>query len=225
MGGKFIVLEGIDGAGTTTQARRLQERKGWGSPVYLEAEPSHGPVGQLIRKYLGKEMEPISPKAMELLFRADRLDHSINIIQPALEWNMHVICDRYYASTLAYQSAVYWQAHHAEAGYLGSTQHMMAKIMWDLHCDMSGKEEGQMLAEPDVTLLLGIDPSIATARVKARSEKKEIYDELELQKWIAKFYKIWLEDDRYTGDKRWISADQRIEVVTDLCWEVVRNIL
>ncbi len=104
MAGQLIAVEGIDGAGTTTQSRALFE---WltarGRDCVLTAEPSTGPVGRLLRGAL--RSEPILDEAaMALLFAADRLDHLTREIKPALDDDLTVITDRYLFSSLAYQS-------------------------------------------------------------------------------------------------------------------------
>ena len=83
--GRFIVLEGIDGAGTTSQTERLLV---WlashGLRVHRTAEPSGGPIGRLIRSLLSASATPLEPRAMALLFAADRRDHLQREIEPLL---------------------------------------------------------------------------------------------------------------------------------------------
>jgi len=113
--GRFIVLEGIDGAGTTTQARILEARiraEFPGRGVSVTAEPSGGPVGSLIRQVLrervvgttpGGERVPFDRRALALLFAADRLDHVACEVRPLVDAGWIVISDRYLLSSLAYQ--------------------------------------------------------------------------------------------------------------------------
>src|SRR4051794_5711725 len=100
--GKLIVLEGIDGAGTTTQAQRLG--KHFGARVHVTREPSDGAAGILIRQILRGEYHPYDHTALALLFAADRLDHLKREIEPQLQKGVHVISDRYVISSLVYQS-------------------------------------------------------------------------------------------------------------------------
>jgi len=104
--GAFICIEGIDGSGKTTQARRLVEKmrqKNYDT-VYT-TEPSSGKVGKLIRRCVLNRRRRV-PIALEaLLFAADRLDHLDTEVKPALEKGKVVVCDRYVYSTLAYQGA------------------------------------------------------------------------------------------------------------------------
>lgn len=110
--GLLIVLEGLDGAGTTTQGRLLVERlRAGGTPSRLTGEPSEGPVGALLREILRKRIdwgnagagERLATDALALLFAADRLDHLRREILPFLARGEHVVCDRYYLSSFAYQ--------------------------------------------------------------------------------------------------------------------------
>src|SRR5262249_12921185 len=105
----FIVLEGIDGSGTTTQLPRLQAHlEARGRPVHATREPSGGPVGRLLREILlGRHAlpdgAPADGLAMALLFAADRRDHLRREIEPALAAGEDVVSDRYLMSSLAYQ--------------------------------------------------------------------------------------------------------------------------
>ena len=112
--GKFIVFEGLDGSGTTTQSRLLKE---WfeneNQPVYLTHEPTEGPIGILIRLALAGRLcsatnnqtyQQVNESTLALFFAADRMDHLQNTIIPNLEKGINVICDRYYLSSFAYQS-------------------------------------------------------------------------------------------------------------------------
>lgn len=102
--GTFVVLEGIDGSGTTTQATRLaawlEQKK---ISVELTREPTSGPVGALIQQALQGEID-LDEKALALLFAADRIDHVSRVIEPTLAKGSWIVSDRYVLSSLAYQS-------------------------------------------------------------------------------------------------------------------------
>src|SRR5258706_9736911 len=115
-GGRLIVIEGLDGAGTTTQARRVCEH--FGATAHLTREPSDGPIGRLIREMLtgyhaiavafGGEAGhsgSISQGTFGLLFAADRLDHMQREVEPAMAAGATVVSDRWYHSSLPYQGA------------------------------------------------------------------------------------------------------------------------
>ncbi len=114
--GRFIVFEGLDGAGTTTQSRMLAERlQHKGRTVHLAHQPSDGHVGQLIRQILAGraataqadgKLGVVDERVMALLFAADRLDHLGSQIEPHLARGEDVILDRYIrASALIIQGA------------------------------------------------------------------------------------------------------------------------
>src|SRR5450755_2888527 len=110
--GRLVVLEGIDGAGTTTQAARLAARiKQAGTKARTTKEPSDGPVGTLIRHVLTGRIvgaKGLAPgwATMALLFAADRMDHVETEIEPFLAEGGVIVSDRYDASSLAYQSVM-----------------------------------------------------------------------------------------------------------------------
>ena len=105
MKGKFIVFEGIEGTGKTTQINRLNEfLQEKGVVTYLTKEPGGTPLGKHIRQILQNEItEAPSSMAEILLFLADRAHHVSNYIKPALERDEWVLCDRFEESTFAYQ--------------------------------------------------------------------------------------------------------------------------
>jgi dTMP kinase len=165
--GRFIVLEGIDGAGTTTQRERLAAwLSGLGYAVCQTAEPSAGPVGRLIRSLLAAQAEPFDPEAMALLFAADRRDHIAREIRPQLAQGAVVISDRYVLSSLSYQTAagvpreLVWQANHGGSG----------------------------LHEPDLTLFVQVPVAVAAERRAKRKSPQEIYDDLRVQERVAAAY-------------------------------------
>ena len=107
MRGTFVVFEGGDGVGKSTQADLLA---GWlaehGREVVRTFEPGDGPVNAQIRQILlSRSTENLGPRAEALLFAADKAQHVHAIVGPALERGAVVVCDRYVDSTLAYQGA------------------------------------------------------------------------------------------------------------------------
>ena len=111
--GKFIVLEGIDGSGTTTQSKAAAEwLRRQGVDVVETHEPTKGCIGTIIRKALKRRMpecegEELSPEFFALLFATDRMHHMKATVTPALESGQWVISDRCYLSSYAYQSIDY----------------------------------------------------------------------------------------------------------------------
>jgi len=105
--GLLFALEGIDGSGKSTQARLLAgalEKQG--RAVVRTQEPTDGPTGKELRRYLQGLTRHLSPAAELELFTADRREHVARLIQPALAAGKIVISDRYYYSSAAYQGAL-----------------------------------------------------------------------------------------------------------------------
>ena len=173
--GKFIVLEGLDGAGTTTQAARLAEvLRSRRVPVRLTREPSDGPIGTMIRQVLtGRIVLPAgrSPgwATMALLFAADRVDHVEADIEPFLATGGTVISDRYDASSLAYQSVVSGRASAETVDWIRTLN--------------------QKAMRPDLTIALDVTPEVAAARRESRGEPAQLYEQNEVQRALAFFYK------------------------------------
>jgi dTMP kinase len=104
---KFIVLEGLDGAGTTTQLRLLSERLSReGTPHLATFEPTDGQIGKMLRSILARDLRA-HPRTIALLYAADRSEHVHDPstgIESRVKKGHLVICDRYLFSSLAYQS-------------------------------------------------------------------------------------------------------------------------
>ena len=102
--GRFIVLEGLDGAGTTTQgallAARLLEHD---IPVELTKEPTDGVLGKIARSFTDGDLH-LEPETVALTFAADRIEHTV-VIRQLLDAGTWVVSDRYVASSLAYQTS------------------------------------------------------------------------------------------------------------------------
>lgn len=147
--GKFIALEGGEGAGKSTQARLLAEAlRARGQACVVTREPGGTPGAEAIRALLlGTEGEGWHPRAEALLFAAARSDHVERLIVPALERGDWVICDRFVDSSRAYQGG---------GGGLSDAE------VLDLHRIGSG---GLL---PDLTLLIEVAPEIVTQRLAAR---------------------------------------------------------
>lgn len=149
MSGRFIALEGGEGAGKSTQSRLLAEAlRAQGIDVITTREPGGTPGAEAIRTLLlANDAPDWGPRAEALLFAAARADHVATLIRPALERGAWVICDRYLDSSRAYQGG---------GGGLSDAD------LLDLHRIGS---EGLL---PDLTLLLTLDAAEAQTRLAAR---------------------------------------------------------
>jgi dTMP kinase len=147
--GKFIALEGGEGAGKSTQARMLVETlRARGIEVVATREPGGTPGAETIRALLlGLDGEGWNPRAEALLFAAARSDHIERLIRPALARGLWVVCDRFLDSSRAYQ---------------GGGSGLSDEDILDLHRIGS---EGLL---PDLTLLVEAPPAVVAARLAAR---------------------------------------------------------
>ncbi len=168
---RFIVLEGLDGAGTTTQAAKLQAHcTRRGTPSFLTNEPTSEPVGAFIRRLLtGKEKAPDGSAyrpgegVLGLLFAADRLAHS-RVIESRRDAGELVICDRYIFSSMAYQT-------------------LDPAVSADWVIDVN-----QGCAIPDLTILLSVPVEVCLQRLATRSGTPAVYETRALLETIAKNY-------------------------------------
>lgn len=207
--GIFLVLEGIDGSGTTTQAARiateLRARRD-ARRVHVTREPSTGPIGSLIRLALTGRLallEPTRAAALALLFAADRLDHVAHEITPHVDAGDVVISDRYDLSSLAYQSTTASEGASAPPG-AGAPPSMVAWI----------RELNRFARRPDATVVLDVSPDVAAARRAARGGDRELFDDEDLQRRLAEAY--LRAEDLVPGDRViHIDGDRGAAPVTD----------
>lgn len=159
---KFIVLEGLDGAGHTTQARRLTDYLNTeGYPSIFTHEPTNGEIGSLIRRTLAGEVS-IPPYALQLLFCADRDHHLSTEIEPRLFAGTNVISDRYIPSTLAYGAASFFRdRRYAQNGI----------DWWDFLMKANGS-----FRVPDLTMILDLSVDDCMRRIESRGGDKEIFE-------------------------------------------------
>ena len=173
--GRFIVLEGIDGAGTTTQCGLLAKRlRKDGVSVRTTREPSDGPVGTTIRQILAGRIVGAGGRApgwatMALLFAADRMDHVEAEIEPFVAQGGVIISDRYDASSLAYQSV--------SSGKGGEST-----VEWIRTLNKQARR-------PDITIVLDVPAEVAVTRREARGDAAQLYEQNELQRALCVFYK------------------------------------
>ena len=157
----FIVFEGIDGAGTSTQIKRIVESDP--EKYVATAEPTSGPTGKFLRRMLAGEFH-VDEKTNAYLFAADRCEHIFGKggVKELCESGKTVVSDRYFFSSLAYQSVS-----------CGLELPMLLNSTFPL---------------PEYLFFFEINPEISLKRVNARNENKEIYENLDAQKKIAALY-------------------------------------
>ena len=180
MTGRLIVIEGLDGAGTTTQVRRLVAHLGErGIAAHGTREPSDGPVGRLIREMLtgghAIEGQKLSQGTFGLLFAADRLDHLQREVEPKLAAGVTVVSDRWYHSSLAYQGT-------------GADRDWIAML-------------NARARRPDLTLFLQVRPEIAAQRRAAAKRKEELFEDLRMQQEVDAGYRATLAELTAVGER------------------------
>lgn len=196
--GLFISFEGIDGSGKSTQVTRLAEHlRGQGHDVVLTREPGGSQGAEEIRALvLQGDPDRWSAETETLLFTAARRDHLERLIHPALAAGKIVICDRFADSTRMYQ---------------GLSRGDLRKVVDQLHDLMIG-------VEPDLTILIDMDPTEGLKRAKGRQGTEERFEDFgeTLQKAMrAGFLKLAEEfSDRF----RIVDGGQNMDHVTaDIC--------
>jgi dTMP kinase len=173
--GKFVVLEGIDGSGTTTHVARLADRlRREKVLVRTTREPSDGPIGTLVRQVLSGRVIVPGGRApnwatMALLFAADRMDHVEAEIEPWINQGGVLISDRYDASSLAYQS-------------VSSGRGGVEAVEWI-------RALNKFCARPDLTIVLDVNFEEAARRRDQRGEPAQLYEQNEVQRALAVFYR------------------------------------
>lgn len=156
MSGKFIVFEGIDGSGKTTQINRLVKNlEVQGMKVHATKEPTDRPIGKMIRQVLNKELK-MSEKTMAAMFLADRLDHIQNEedgMLKLIEQGTTVVSDRYYLSSYAYHSA------HVPLDWVVAANSECAKLL-----------------RPDLIFFLDITPEASLERIRKSRAFLDLYE-------------------------------------------------
>ena len=201
--GRFIVFEGPEGAGKSTQIARLKARlESLGRRPLLTREPGGTQAGEAMRRVLLDPDLQIAPLAEFLLYSAARSQHVHEVIAPALAAGQDVISDRFTGASVAYQ---------------GYGRGLDLQLIFELNAKVTGG------LKPDRTLLLDLDPGRGLARAAARAAQDRLESAgLEFhQRTRAGF----LEQAR--TDPTWvvINADPDEETVADSVWRAVADLL
>jgi dTMP kinase len=202
--GTFVVFEGIDCSGTSTQAQLLTSNlRSEGRRVMLTSEPSHGPVGQLIRSYFSGRLgssftRSAQDKFFGCLFAADRLDHVFNPVDGLLKQilsGVDVVCTRYKFSSLAYNAETDEERDFVVAA-------------------------NSELPGPDVLIYLNCPIEVSLNRMHERITK-ETYekDKLKLQRALVNFER---DIGQFTGPKLVLDASSSREALASAVLSFVR---
>ena len=194
MRGFLIVVEGIDGAGKTTHARRLvrwlRER---GIQAHYTFEPTRGTIGRILEEMASKRRVDVRVEA--LLFAADRIDHLNRIIKPLLEMGYVVVSDRYVHSSIAYQSITVGDQRWVE-------------------------ELNRFAEKPDLVILLDVDPEIGLRRIKGRRAR---FERIEILKRVRRKYLELAEREGFKIINANRRVKEVFEEVKDLVKEFLRE--
>ena len=198
----FIVFEGIDGAGTSTQIKKLVEKNP--SKFIATAEPTSLSTGKFLRQMLAGEFS-VDEKTNAFLFAADRCEHIYGKggVKELTENGKIVVSDRYLFSSLAYQSVS-----------CGKEFPLFLNSKFPL---------------PQLLFYFEINPEISLARVNSRNERKEIYEKLDFQKKTAELYNSVIEDYEKTSAETGmkivrIDASKLIDEISDEIYSKVKEI-
>ncbi len=191
--GLFVAIEGIDGAGLTTQTKILADRiRSLGKEVLVTKEPTTGPIGQIIRKVLSGELKH-EPCMLALLFAADRAYHFSSEILPALLNGQIVISDRYVLSSMAYQG-------------------LYLPVSWI-------KEVNSCVPPPDICILIDVDGLTARERIERRGNRTEIFEREGDAELIRRNYLQLAEGLPWV---KVVDGRGSIDRVANLIWKVIR---
>ncbi len=187
--GKFIAIEGLDGAGKSTQAGAVinQFNSTCAAQICATFEPTEFLVGGLVRGRLLNEWS-CTPECLQLLFAADRADHLEKEILPLLEKGVNVICDRYFLSSVAYGS---------------------------IDCDMDWLMQiNSRFLAPDLTVYLDLTAPVCVKRMLDNGRSIELFEKVEVLAKVAEKYKAALEKIARGMDVAIVDGDRPQEKVT-----------
>ncbi len=203
--GRFVVFEGPEGAGKSTQLQLLGERlQARGRRPLFTREPGGTPAGEAIR---GVVLDPglsVEPLAEFLLYAAARAQHVAEVIGPALAAGRDVVCDRFTAASVAYQG----YGRGLELQLIESINRRVTNGL-----------------EPDLTVLLDIDPAVGLARASERAE----HDRLEAagMEFHRRVRDGFLSQAQAAKGSEWVRVDASgtAEAVADAIWRAVAPLL
>jgi dTMP kinase len=200
MNGRFITLEGPEGAGKSTLAKSLAERlQHQNIDVVITREPGDGDIGPKIREAL-LDGDSLDPWTELFLFLADRSQHVLTVIQPALEQGKWVVCDRFSDSTNVYQG-------HARGLPLPELYHLNNLATHGVH--------------PHATLLLDLDPEAGLARLKDKNRLDR--EPLEFHQKVRKGFLA----EAHRHPDRWhvLDASQPPDALLEQAWTALAGLL
>ena len=200
--GKFIVFEGIDGSGKSTQIKFLADKLKEAKIAYeITAEPSEGPVGVMIRQILTGERK-MDNRVIAALFAADRLDHILNEehgLLNKIENGTTVICDRYYFSSYAYNG-----------------------VDMPMEWVIAANSQSSRLLKPIVNVFIDLDPDVALERIARNRQRTELFEKKSrLEKVRENYFEVFekMQDETVII----IDRNQAPEMMAEEIWQKIRG--
>ena len=200
----FIVFEGIDGSGKSTQVKLLTEKLiAAGYKVYTTFEPTDSPIGSLVRNIFKGRMNA-DHKTIAALNVADRLDHlhnEINGLLKKMEEGYTVISDRYYFSSYAYHGV------HVDIDWVIAANALSAAIL-----------------KPDVNFFIDVDPTVSMQRLNSTRGTIELYETLDNLQQVRGKYMESFEKLKDEEKIVFINGNQTVAAIADNIWKELSNI-
>ena len=202
--GRFIVIEGIDGSGKSTQIQLLANKLAANKrKVYTTAEPTVSLTGGMLRDAL-RGVTKKTTCEIAAMFLLDRIYHNVNPvdgIEKFLAAGVDVICDRYYYSSLAYQGSE-------------------TDFDWVLDMNLNCPE----IRKPDICIFLDLEPDKCIERISKNRMVTEIYEEKgRLEKYRKRYFDIF-EMLKFTDNIAILDTDRPIETIADDVFELVEKL-
>jgi dTMP kinase len=202
--GRFVVLEGLDGSGISTQSRRLAGHlDSLKRPYFCTREPTDGPVGSQIRLALTKRLA-VDPTTLALMFAADRSDHLHAVVLPRLEKGIHVVSERHVLSSIAYQGA-----QLNDPGWVREINRRTTDAL-----------------TPDITLFFDLRPETALDRIDAARPSRELFEQADRLAATRAAFHAAIAELRAAGQRvEVIDASAPIDTVATRVAEIVSGLL
>ena len=203
--GRFLVFEGIDGSGKSTQIRQIHKRlMEKGISAVATFEPTDGPVGSLIRKMLAGSVET-DQLTIASLFAADRTDHLLNRangVKAMVDNGRIVLSDRYYFSSYAYH------AQYMDMDWVIQANALNVKIL-----------------RPTATLFIDVDPDICLERIRANRDSFDMYEKIDILKRVRDNYFLAFEKLKDREKVIIINGNEPQARVEENIWKIIQQLL
>ena len=200
----FIVVEGIDGSGKTTQIELLKDKFKLANRQVIEtAEPTDGPIGSLIRNIMKGRLQT-DQSTIAALFAADRLDHisnPVNGLLTKMEEGKNIICSRYYFSNYAFQSEY-------------------VPIEWLVNINSLSKT----YLKPDLTFYINVDPKVCIERISTGRSEVEMYENLEKLTSTHDAFLRHFKDFEEGESIHLIDGEQSVEHISAEIWGIIEKL-